>query len=105
MYAVIQTGGKQYKVREGYMIEVERIKRPEGENFDIEEVLFYRNNEEVEIGVPFLKDFSVNCTVVNHYKGKKKIAFKYKRRKGSESKKGHRQKLTQLEINKINVPE
>lgn len=103
MYAVIKTGGKQYKVSEGSTIEVERIKKSEGEDFNIEEVLFYRNEEKVKVGTPFLEDYSVNCTILEHFKGEKKIAFKYKRRKNSQRKKGHRQKLTQLEINSINV--
>ena len=101
MYAVIKTGGKQYRVAEGDLLRVERIKGEVGEAVEFDEVLMIVNGERVEIGRPILSDFKVVGEIVEQGKGKKIIVFKSKRRKGYRKKKGHRQQYTALKIKEI----
>ena len=104
MYAVIMTGGKQYKVEKGGTITVERISHPEKDKeVTIKEVLMVHDGKETKFGRPFLKDAKVVCDVVSDFKGKKVISYKYRRRKDSHWKKGHRQGLTKLKIKEIKV--
>ena len=92
-YAVIQTGGKQYRVAEGDLIEVEKL--------DIEEVLLISDGTKVSIGTPLLKGAAVTAEVVEQFKDEKVIAFKFKRRKGYHRTVGHRRQLTRLKIKSI----
>jgi len=101
MYAVIKTGGKQYRVAEGDLLRVEKIKGVVGEAVEFDEVLMIVNGERVEIGRPILSDFKVVGEIVEQGKGKKIIVFKSKRRKGYRKKKGHRQQYTALKIKEI----
>lgn len=104
MYAIIQTGGKQYKVKEGEAIVVERLSHPQKtKEVTIKEVLFVSDGKEVKIGRPLVKDAKVVCDVVSDFKGEKVISFKYRRRKNSRWKKGHRQLLTRLKVKEIKV--
>ncbi|MFH0772236.1 MAG: 50S ribosomal protein L21 [Candidatus Omnitrophota bacterium] len=104
MYAVIQTGGKQYKVSEGDEINVERLEMPEKDKeITIKEVLLVSDGKEIKIGKPLVVDAKVICEVVCDFKADKVISFKYRRRKSSMWKKGHRQLLTRLKIKEIKV--
>ena len=101
MYAVIKTGGKQYRVGEGDLLRVEKIKGEVGEVIEFEEILMIVNGERVEIGRPVLNDSKVVGEIVEQGKGKKVIVFKSKRRKGYSKKQGHRQQYTLLKIKEI----
>ena len=101
MYAVIKTGGKQYRVGEGDLLRVEKINGEIGEVVEFEEILMIANGERVEIGRPVLNDSKVVGEIVEQGKGKKVIVFKSKRRKGYSKKQGHRQQYTVLKINEI----
>ena len=96
MYAVIRTGGKQYRVSPGDVIDVERLLDvKEGDEITIKDVLLFRDENQV---VPNPKDVVVKARVEGEFKGKKIIVFKYKRRKNYQRKKGHRQIYTRLKI-------
>ena len=100
-YAIIQTGGKQYQAIKGKTIAVEKIEGEIGAPFEIKEVLLRKTGpEEVEIGQPFL-DKPVKASIVKQIKGPKVIIFKFKRRKKSRVKKGHRQPGTVIRIEEI----
>ena len=96
MIAVIQTGGKQYKVAEGDEIQVEKLDGNIGDSVSLEEVLVCGEGESTKFGNPFLKGCSVVCEVTEQYKDKKIIVFKKHRRKNYRRKNGHRQLLTRL---------
>ena len=80
MYAIVETGSKQYKVQKGDVFEVERLDAKEGKTLRLDKVLFCSKGKSVEIGKPYLKNASVVCEVVSHPKADKVIAFKYRRR-------------------------
>ena len=101
MYAVIKTGGKQYRVGEGDLLRVEKINGEIGEVVEFEEILMIANGERVEIGRPVLNDSKVVGEIVEQGKGKKVIVFQSKRRKGYSKKQGHRQQYTVLKIKEI----
>ena len=101
MQAVIKTGGKQYLVSAGKKIKIEKLDKKEGSEVVFSEVLMLENNGEVEIGTPFLKGAKVTGTVLKQGKGKKIIIFKYKSKKRTAVKKGHRQTFTEVEIKEI----
>ena len=101
MYAVIKTGGKQYRVGVGDLLRVEKINGEIGEVVEFEEILMIANGERVEIGRPVLNDSKVVGEIVEQGKGKKVIVFKSKRRKGYSKKQGHRQQYTLLKIKEI----
>jgi len=103
MYAIIRSGGKQYKVREGDILEVEKLDAEQGNEVILDEVLLINNDKDVIVGQPLIKRAKVVCEFSEETKGKKVIAFKYKRRKDSKTKKGHRQILTKLKVKKIEV--
>jgi len=102
-FAVIKTGGKQYKVREGDQFLVEKLDQPVGAEFDFEEVLLIGNGEaeNTKIGTPLVEGAKVRARVLEHIKGEKKIVFKYKPKTRYKKKKGHRQPYTKVEILKI----
>ena len=101
MYAVIETGGKQYKVSPGDTIEVERLADAVGEPIEFDAVLFYSDDDDIRWGTPTLSDVRVIGSVVAHGKGDKIVVATYKRRKGQRRKKGHRQQLTRVAIDRI----
>mgnify|MGYP001769958536 CR=1 FL=1 len=101
MYAVIEIGSKQQIVKEGDSIEVERQELEVGAKLTVSEVLLVVAKETVSIGKPFVKGASVETEVLRHLRGQKLITFKYRRRKSSHNKKGHRQNLTVLAVKKI----
>ncbi|MDD5098200.1 MAG: 50S ribosomal protein L21 [Candidatus Pacebacteria bacterium] len=98
MLAVIKTGGKQYKVAPGEKIKVEKLEAKEGEKIVFDEVLLIADENNVEIGAPFLKGAKVTGNVVKHDRHDKVIIFKYKPKKRYRLKKGHKQPYTEVEI-------
>ncbi len=103
MYAIIETGGKQYKVHEGDVIFVEKLAVEEGANYTFDKVLAVSKEGEVVFGRPFVDNASVEAKVLEQGKGKKIIVYKYKPKKNYRRKKGHRQLYTKLQIEKINA--
>ncbi len=101
MYAVIKTGGKQYRVEEGQKIVVEKIEAEPGQEVVLEEVLMVSKEGERKIGQPYVEGAKVIAKVVDQIKGDKIIVFKKKPKKGYKKKIGHRQRLTVLQIEKI----
>lgn len=103
MFAVIRTGGKQYIVKEGDVLAVEKLEGKENENVTFEDVLllFDETGEQIQIGAPVLKGIQVTGTIVEQGRGKKIIVIKYKRKVRYHRKKGHRQHFTKVKIIKI----
>ncbi|MCF8143413.1 MAG: 50S ribosomal protein L21 [Deltaproteobacteria bacterium] len=100
-YAVIKTGGKQYRVAKGDEVRFERLDGEVGETIDFEEVLLTSDGETIEVGRPFVENSKVVGRITHHGKGKKVMIFKYKRRKDYRRKKGHRQQFTLVRIEDI----
>lgn len=103
MFVVVQIGSSQFKVAEGDTISANRLADEEGKNVTLDKVLMFSNGEDVRVGQPYLKDVKVTAKVLKHTRGKKLIAFKFRRRKNYARKKGHRQDLTALNITKISA--
>jgi len=103
MYAVIVSGSKQYKVKVGQIILVEKLKESKGKNVFFNQVLIFKNKEKYEIGQPFIKNVVVNGSVINHGRLKKTTIIKFNRRKHYKKKQGHRQLFTKVKIIKINT--
>lgn len=103
MYAVIVTGGKQYKVSEGDVLFVEKLDAEEGASVTFDNVLMTGDGENVKVGAPAVDGASVEAKVVKNGKSKKIYVFKMKRKKNYRRKKGHRQPFTKVEITKINA--
>ncbi|HOU37029.1 MAG TPA: 50S ribosomal protein L21 [Candidatus Omnitrophota bacterium] len=101
MYAVIAISGKQFVVKEGDTIEVDRQQVEAGKSITIKDVLLVADGDNVIIGQPVVGQASVQAEALAHTRGDKLITFKYRRRKSSHTKKGHRQDLTRLLIRKI----
>ncbi len=101
MFAVIKTGGKQYKVQEGEILQVEKLNIEKGKKVRFDEVLLIEDVDKAQIGTPFVKDAVVEAVVVENFKDKKVIVFKKKRRKQYRKTKGHRQELTKIQIERI----
>lgn len=102
MYAIIATGGKQYKVSEGDIIRVEKLDANVGESFTFDQVLIV-NDGEVKIGNPTVQGATVEASVLSSGRGKKVIVYRYKRKTGYHKKNGHRQSYTEVKIEKINA--
>lgn len=103
MYAVIQTGGKQYRVSEGQTLKVEKINAEQGASVSLDRVLMVANGDDVKVGSPFLAGGNVTATVKSHGKGEKVMIVKFKRRKHHLKRQGHRQQYTELTITGINA--
>ncbi len=102
-YAVIQTGGKQYRVAEGDEIEVEKLDVETGAKTELSEVLLVANGASVTVGTPHVSGATVTAEVVDQFKDDKVIAYKFKRRKGYHRTVGHRRQLTKLKIESIST--
>ena len=102
MYAIIATGGKQYKVSEGDIITIEKLGIEAGEKVTFDQVLVV-SGDDLKIGNPTVDGATVDATVVKEGRGKKVIVYKYKRKTGYHKKNGHRQSYTQVKIEKINA--
>jgi large subunit ribosomal protein L21 len=103
MYAVIKTGGKQFKVTEGDTLKVEKLSTEVGKALNLNSVLTLVDGGKVTIGTPVVKGASVDATVISHGKGDKVKIFKMNRRKGYRKSQGHRQSFTEIKIDKIAV--
>jgi large subunit ribosomal protein L21 len=104
MYAIMATGGKQYKVKVDDVIEIERIPGEAGEKITFDEVLAIgEEGGELNVGTPKLENAVVEAEFVSQYRGPKLVVFKMKKRKGYRRKKGHRQELTSVKISAINA--
>ncbi|MGQ9800413.1 MAG: 50S ribosomal protein L21 [Candidatus Saccharicenans sp.] len=101
MFAVIKTGGKQYRVKVGDVLSVEKIGAEKGQVIHFDQVLLLEDGSQVQVGTPNLEKARVAAEVLDDYKGEKVIVFKKKRRKGYRRKKGHRQLLTRVRITGI----
>jgi large subunit ribosomal protein L21 len=103
MYAVVETGSKQYRVSAGDRLEVERLEIEAGKPVTFERVLLVSNDGKLSVGSPTVANATVVGDVVEHIRGEKKIAFKMKRRKGYHKTIGHRQELTVVQIKEIKL--
>jgi large subunit ribosomal protein L21 len=103
MYAIIEVGAKQYRVKKGDILEVEKFPAQEGKEITLDKVLLVSGDKKVEVGQPYLKEVKVAALVLKQTRGPKVVSFKYRRRKASKSKKVHRQFLTRLEVKEIHL--
>ena len=103
MYVIVEIAGQQFKVEKDQKIFVHRLPHDEGENVEFEKILLVDNNGKVNVGTPVVEGVKVSATVLKHLKGDKVLVFKKKRRKGYQKCNGHRQYLSQIKINEINV--
>jgi large subunit ribosomal protein L21 len=103
MYAIVETGGKQYKVQEGDVVYLERLPYESGSEVVFDKVLVLSKESGVEFGAPVVEGAKVNAKILSHGKAKKIIVFKYKPKKGYRKKQGHRQLYTKVQIEKINA--
>ncbi len=103
MYAIVQLGGRQWKVEPGTTLEINRLPLEVGAKHTVEQVLFARDGEAVSIGRPFVSGAAVVCEVKEHKLGPKVISFHYRRRENWRKKHGHRQALTQLVVTEISL--
>ncbi len=101
MYAIIETGGKQYKVEEGSIIKVEKLHKPAGEEVVFSNVLAVSKDDKLTFGNPVVNGASVKAEVIEEGKAKKIIVFKYKAKKSYKKKQGHRQPFTKIKVTSI----
>ena len=100
-YAVLATGGKQYRVTAGATFEIERLEAEAGTDIELNTVMAVSDGQELVIGMPYVKDAKVVLTIMGHKRGEKLINFKKKRRKGYARKIGHRQELTVVKVKSV----
>ncbi len=103
MYAVLETGGKQYRVAAGDTLQIEHLEAEPGSLFTFDRVLLINNDGKVSVGAPTVTSARVVADVVSHIRGEKKTIWKMRRRKGYHKKQGHRQELTVVKIKEITV--
>lgn len=101
MYAIVETGGKQFKVSQGDTLYVEKLESEVGSSITLDKVHFVQDNGTVKVGSPTVEGAKVVATVVEHGRAKKIIVFKYKSKKNYHKKQGHRQPYTKLKIEAI----
>ena len=103
MYAVITSGGKQYRVTEGLTLKLEKLAAEVGSSINLEKVLMVVNGENIKVGKPHLNDATVEASIVSHGRHKKIHIVKFRRRKHHQKQMGHRQYFTEVKIEKINL--
>jgi large subunit ribosomal protein L21 len=103
VYAIIQTGGKQYRVSPGDVLRVEHLPGDRGDEVVLDQVLLVTDGQELRVGQPLVENATVRCQILRQGKGKKVLIFKKKRRKNYRRKQGHRQLFTALQVNEIIV--
>ncbi len=101
MYAVIQTGGKQYKVNEGDILKVEKLAGEAGDKVTLDEVLILSDGNGLKVGSPLVAGAKVTAEVIEQGRSKKIVVYKYKKRKNYRRKQGHRQAFTKIKVEKI----
>lgn len=101
MYVVLEVGGKQYRLEKGNEFLVNRISTRKSDEIKLKNILFAKKGSSYYVGSPYLKSAYISCEILSHPRGKKVIAFKYKRRKSQKRKVGHRQDLTKLKVKDI----
>ena len=104
MYAIVKTGGKQYKVSAGDVLAVEKLAGNTGDTVVLEDILMVNREGTVAVGQPTLSQAKVTAEIISQTKAKKNIIFKSKRRKGYQKKTGHRQPVTRIKIKEIQIP-
>lgn len=102
MYAVVKTGGKQYRVTQGEYLKVEKLEGSEGDTIELDQVLMIADGANLKIGAPLLDGGKVTATIKSHGRGKKVEIMKFRRRKHHQKRTGHRQSYTEIEITGIN---
>ncbi len=102
MFAIIETGGKQYRVSEGDKLKIEKLEKVVGDTVAFDKVLLKHDGDKTEVGQPFLSKVSVEAKVLDQARAKKVIVFKYHSKTREKKKKGHRQTFTEVLISKIN---
>ncbi|MFN2174858.1 MAG: 50S ribosomal protein L21 [Anaerolineales bacterium] len=102
-YAIIENGGKQYKVYEGKTIDIDHMQAEPGTEIDLENVLLVSDGDKIRVGTPNINRANVSATVIEQVKGPKIVVFKYRPRNRYRVKTGHRQKYTRVQINKISL--
>jgi large subunit ribosomal protein L21 len=103
MYAVIQTGSKQYRIEEGNTYEIELLKDISEGIVEFREILLLNDGNKIIVGNPFVDNCVIKAEIVEQIKGEKIFSYKYKKRKNYHKKKGHRQKYLKVKINKIEI--
>lgn len=101
MYAIIETGSKQYKVSVGDIIKVEKLPLEQGQSYNLKNILLIADGQNILTGSPYIENALVTSSVISNGKEKKVIVYKFKSKKGFHKKKGHRQQFTQLKIENI----
>lgn len=101
MYAVMESGGKQYRVEKDDIVFLEKLEAKEGDSVSFDKVLLISNEEGIEIGKPYIENAKVEAKVLENGKAKKIIVYKYKAKKNYRKKQGHRQPFTKVQINSI----
>ena len=101
MYAIVESGGRQYRAEEGQSFSVEKLPYEVGEQFELSNVLLLANDAEVQVGQPTVPGASVKATVVDQYRGKKIFVWKYKPKKRYRRRAGHRQSYTRIRVDEI----
>jgi large subunit ribosomal protein L21 len=101
MYALIETGGKQYRVAKDQVLYIEKLDAQEGETVTFDKVLFVKNDDQTVVGTPVVPGAKVTAKVLGHGRGKKIVVFKYKPKKNYKKKQGHRQPFTKVVIEEI----
>ncbi len=103
MYAVIKSGGKQYRVQEGQTLKLEKLEIPTGETIEFDEVLLVANGDDVTVGAPLVAGAKVAAEIVSHGRGEKIRIIKFRRRKHLMKRQGHRQWFTEVKITGISA--
>ncbi|PID85156.1 MAG: 50S ribosomal protein L21 [Chloroflexi bacterium] len=101
MYAIVESGGRQYRAEEGHSFSVEKLPYEVGDQIELDKVLLVANDDGVKVGQPTVEGVSVKATVVEQYRGKKIFVWKYRPKKRYRHRKGHRQSYTRLRIDEI----
>ncbi len=101
MYAIIETGGKQYKVQSGDVLFIEKLDAAEESSVTFDKVIALNNDDELKLGAPYVEGVTVDARVLKNGKGKKVTVFTYRAKKGSKRKMGHRQPYTKVQIDAI----
>ncbi|SMF02639.1 50S ribosomal protein L21 [Desulfovibrio gilichinskyi] len=101
MYAIIETGGKQFRVEEGLELNIQKLDVEAGTKVDLDKILLIGQGEDIKIGAPYVEGAKVACTILEHGRDKKIIVFKKRRRQDSQTKQGHRQDYTRIKVEAI----